>query len=86
MPLPFTIYMSSPNILVFPTYATGLTVIAPDVAIAQVLQVNSSTTDYSVGDTVFYKQEQIFTLLSFDEKGNTSRYNMISEDSIFFKQ
>ena len=78
--------MSSPNILVFPTYATGLTVQALNVGIAEVLQVNLSTTDYSVGDTVFYRQDQVFTLVSFDEKGNTSRYNMISEDSIFFKQ
>jgi hypothetical protein len=78
--------MSPPNILVLPTYAIGLTVQALNVGIAEVLQVNSSTTNYSVGDTVFYKQDQIFTLVSFDEKGNTSRYNMINENSILFKQ
>ena len=78
--------MSSPNILVFPTYSVGLTIQASNVGVGEVMQINSSTTNYSVGNVVFYKQDQVFILVNIDEKGNTSRYNMISENSIFFKQ
>lgn len=84
MSLPFTIYMNPPNILVFPTYSKQeLTMVAGNVKIGEIIQINPSTTNFIVGDVVFYKQEILNTL--FYPKSNT-RYDMINENSIFFKE
>lgn len=86
MAVPFSIYMNPPYVLVSASiYGSGqqLSVISENVRIGVIEQINASTTLFSVGNTVFYKQEVFNTLLCTKDN---SRYDMINETSIFFKE
>ena len=84
MVLPFDIYMTPPNILVFPTYGRQeVTVLTQNLRCGEIVQVNNQTFAYNVGNIVFYQQGEERILLS--TKTN-ERYNMINENSILFRE
>lgn len=87
MAVPFSIYMNPPYVLVFGTYGAQsnqeLIPNSPTIQIAKIEQVNSSTVNFAVGDVVFYKQNEVYPILLTKDN---SRYNIISETSIFFKE
>lgn len=87
MAVPFSIYMTPPYVLIFGTYgAVSGQQILPDsstIAIGTIEKINSSTTNFAVGNTVFYKQNEVFPIICTKDN---SRYNIIAETSIFFKE
>lgn len=87
MAVPFSIYMNPPYVLLFATYSIPSTQdLIPNsstIGISKIEKINTSTTNFAVGDVVFYKQNEIYPIL-YTKDG--SRYTMIPETAIFFKE
>lgn len=84
MPLPFTIYLNQPSILVQPTNS-GMDLVSADNlgAFGEVVQTNVTTISFSVGDIVFYN---ISDGSAISYLGDGSSYVVIDEDKILFKE
>ena len=84
MPLPFTIYLTPPSILVQPTNSLMDLSSADNLgAFGEVVQTNIATISFSVGDIVFYNISD-GTAISY--LGDDTTYIVIDEDKILFKE
>lgn len=84
MPLPFTIYLNQPSILVQPTNSLMDLSSADNLgAFGEVVQTNMTTISFSIGDIVFYNVSD-GTAISYSGDGST--YVVIDEDKILFKE
>lgn len=84
MPLPFEIYLQPPNVLIFPLYSGWNLTLANNIGLwGEIVQTNRDTLAYNVGDVVFYNQTETPIIYSSDSGEN---YNIINENTIFFKE
>ena len=84
MPLPFTIYLNQPSILVQPV-ASSMDLTSADGygAFGEVVQINPTTISFYIGDIVFYNVSD-GNIISY--AGDDSTYVVINEDKILFKE